>query len=610
DSHGNWPAGSYYGAPQGFEYLASLINAERAHNPNALLLDAGDTFQGNSFAYFFKDRSDNPIAGGMNLLEYDAMVVGNHEFNFGPATFATMLGQVEFPLLGTANMDDDGSYGFAAIVQDLSDGLQELYDAGAISKSGVLKSLTKKLENALASLEKGNIGAANNQMKAFVNEVEAQSGKGISLDAGAMLVAGAESVDPSFINDNIEDYINLEVNGRKVTVFGMTNSRIHRYELPTNIPGLTFYPAWETAQTLVPELIASEAPDLLIGLTHVGYSPYGGEVDSDTMIAENVAGLDVIVGGHSHTTLDPAVMVTSETNPDGTLIAHARKYALYLGKVNVGFIGDEIVLREGYLIPAGEAEIDPAIEAYLAPYVAEIDAYNATEIGSTLVPIDALEAYTEETNGANLQADSAVFELASNAIEVDMHLSGAMSNKLVAAGATPSTPVTLTKGDMFNLMPYENSLVVLEMNGPQIKEILERSYRNYWYYKYEGAADPRWGGYSHYTTCNLMTNAGNVITYSDPGAGTPPDGNNVVTLNLGGTPVDFTDSGTTYLVSTVNYVAAGSCNFNNDGETIWPLDQIAYDTQYYVRDTVINYVAAQVDPINPAIEGRVVFTTP
>jgi 2',3'-cyclic-nucleotide 2'-phosphodiesterase (5'-nucleotidase family) len=157
---------------------------------------------------------------------------------------------------------------------------------------------------------------------------------------------------------------------------------------------------------------------------------------------------------------------------------------------------------------------------------------------------------------------------------------------------------------MFNLMPYENSLVVLSMNGPQIKEILERSYRNYWYYKY----DAGYGGYSHYTTCMLATDAGNVIEYSDPGALVPPDGNNVLEMTLEGVPVDFTDAGTYYSVSTVNYVAAGSCNFNNDGETIWPLSQITHDTQHYVRDTVINYVEAQVAPISPAIEGRLVFT--
>jgi 5'-nucleotidase len=519
DTHGRWTA-DYYGG--GMVYLADLIAKERAHNPNALLLDAGDTFQGNSFAYFFKDRPDNPIAGGMNLLEYDAMVIGNHEFNFGPTTFATMLGQVDFPLLGTANMDDDGSYGF--------------------------------------------------------------------------------------INDNVDDYITLDVNGKRVVILGFTNSRIYRYELPTNIPGMTFYLAYEEAPNLVPTVIADEDPDLMVGLTHLGFSPYGDEVDSDTLIAETVAGFDVIIGGHSHTELDPAVMVSDpDNNPEGTLVAQARRYAGFLGKVNVGFIGDEIVLREGYLIPTSEATPDPALEAYLAPYIAEIDAYNATEIGETEVPIDSLEAYTEETNGANLQADSAVWELNDKSgVSVDIHLSGAMSNRLIAEGATPAVPVTLTKGDMFNLMPYENSLVVFEMTGAQIKQILERSYRNYWYYKYKDD----YGGYSHYTTCALATDAGNVITYSDPGELVPPDGQNVVSLAIDGFDVDFEDETIFYNVSTVNYVAAGSCNFNDDGVTLWPLDQITHDTQLYVRDSVINYVEAQTEPIAPAIEGRLVFTTP
>ncbi|MDH5372552.1 MAG: 5'-nucleotidase C-terminal domain-containing protein, partial [Acidimicrobiia bacterium] len=332
------------------------------------------------------------------------------------------------------------------------------------------------------------------------------------------------------------------------------------------------------------------------------YAPYGDEVDSDLKIAEQVAGVDVLIGGHSHSLLNPAVMVSSAVNPDGTLIAQARRYAGYLGQVNVGFIGGEIVLREGFLIPTSEATPDPALEAYLAPFLAEIDAYNATVIGETEVPIDALEAYTQETNGANLQADAAIFELAANGITSEIHLSGAMSNRLVAASATAAVPVELTKGDMFNLMPYENSLVVMSMNGPQIKEVLERGYRNYYYYKYV----PGYGGYSHYTTCMLTTNEGVQITYDEKGQALP-DGDNVVSITVGGIPVDLADATTFHSVSSVNYVAAGSCNFNNAGETIWPLDQIVADTQFYVRDSVINYVDAQTGPIAPAIEGRLVF---
>jgi hypothetical protein len=114
------------------------------------------------------------------------------------------------------------------------------------------------------------------------------------------------------------------------------------------------------------------------------------------------------------------------------------------------------------------------------------------------------------TSGANLQADSAVFELTQDGIDVDFHLSGAMSNRVVAVGATPASPVTLTVDDMYTLMPYENSLLVMSMNGPQIKEVLERGYRNWWWYN-QGWP---WGDYSHYTTCMLTTDAGNVITYT------------------------------------------------------------------------------------------------
>ena len=518
DTHGTWPEAYYYGTPEGFAFLASAIKAERAKNPNVLLLDAGDTFQGNAFAQYFRNADPNPISGGLNLLDYDAFTIGNHEFNFGPATFASMLGQLDAPILGTINLDDDGDYGF--------------------------------------------------------------------------------------INDHVQDYINLDVDGLKVTIFGLTNPRVYRYELPTNIPGLTFYSLEEVGYDVYSEIKDAENPDLFVGLTHMGYSPYGDEIDSDLVLAQNVDGIDVLIGGHSHTFLDPAVMVTSGINPDGTLIAQTGRYAMDLGKVNVGFIGGEVVLREGYLIPATEMEVDPEMEAYLQPFLDELDAYTGTEIGQTTAPIDALNAYTEETSGANVQADAAVFELEDNGIAVDFHLSGAMSNRAVADGATPASPVTLTVNDMYTLMPYENSLLVMEMNGPQIKEVLERGYRNWWWYN-QGSP---YGGYSHYTTCMLATDAGNVITYTGDLA-TEPDGNNVASLTIDGLTVDFTDAATYYNVSTVNYLAAGSCNFNNAGETIWPLDQIVADTQFYVRDSVIDYITAM-GTISPAIEGRLVLPVP
>ena len=98
-----------------------------------------------------------------------------------------------------------------------------------------------------------------------------------------------------------------------------------------------------------------------------------------------------------------------------------------------------------------------------------------------------------------------------------------------------------------------------------------------------------------------------VITYRDAYPELP-DGDNVVSLVVNGMAVDFTDADTYYDVSTVNYLAAGSCNFNDDGETLWPLEQITADTQFYVRDSVIDYIMGNT-PISPQVEGRLVFST-
>ena len=142
------------------------------------------------------------------------------------------------------------------------------------------------------------------------------------------------------------------------------------------------------------------------------------------------------------------------------------------------------------------------------------------------------------------------------------------------------------------------------VGGPQLKAVLERAYRNYFFYKYPVLPD--YGGYSHYTTCMLDTNKNNVIKYADMYPEWP-DGNNVISLTINGTPVDFSDATKFYNVSTVNYLAAGSCNFNDGGVSLWPLNRIVADTQYYVRDAVIDYVKANT-PIAPAIEGRLQFS--
>lgn len=91
--------------------VADLIRRARAEVPNLLVLDGGDTIQGNPLMYIaarqFADRP-NPIIDAMNAAGYDAMAVGNHEFNFGMDYLRHTQEQAAFPYL-CANIVDENS---------------------------------------------------------------------------------------------------------------------------------------------------------------------------------------------------------------------------------------------------------------------------------------------------------------------------------------------------------------------------------------------------------------------------------------------------------------------------------------------------------------------
>ncbi|NTU80499.1 MAG: hypothetical protein HGA45_14155 [Chloroflexales bacterium] len=536
----------------GLTQLATVIKQERQHNPDrTILLQAGDNIQGDSMMYYFKSAALGYAADGTPLsgnLTTHPMMAAMNALGYTAMT----LGNHEFNFgkdvfvstlkqatfpILQANLSDNGSYGLAGV------------------------------------------------------PVQASVSKTLPGPAGAI----------------------------KLAILGVGNHRIPNYELPSNIPGLTFTNPISDAQARVPAL--RSANDVVVALTHIGFTtnPKSVEVDSnvDTNLAAEVTGVDAIIGGHSHT--DPSKQSDASgdyqylpalvAGPNNTpvIINQAYRYNTYLGETILGLRpraggGYEVVARAGrdIAVPATTEE-DAAIKAIVDPYTAQLNAYNAKQVGQTTAPIDTLNAFTAETNGANLQADAAVWELAQHNITVDFHLSGAMTNKKVADAATPASPVALTVSDMFAAMPYENSLVALRMNGPQLKAVLERAYRNYYYYKYV----PGYGGYSYYTTCMLDVNAGGTITYRDTYP-LLPNGSNVESLVVNGNAIDFTDTTKYYTVSTVNYLAAGSCNFSDNGVSLWPLSQIVADTQYYVRDAVIDYVTSK-GTVSPAVEGRLSF---
>ena len=81
--------------------LKTKIDELRSSEPNPILLDAGDQFQGTLYYKLFKA---DIVTRTMNSMGYQAMAIGNHEFDDGPQMLAKLVDGVNFPVLGT-NLD-------------------------------------------------------------------------------------------------------------------------------------------------------------------------------------------------------------------------------------------------------------------------------------------------------------------------------------------------------------------------------------------------------------------------------------------------------------------------------------------------------------------------
>jgi len=109
DTHGflyPWDYFTRQAAPRGLAAAATLVAQARRESPNTVLIDCGDTIQGSPLASVYQaavragtERSPDPMMLAMNRMGYDAMVVGNHEFNFGLANLAASRASARFPWL-------------------------------------------------------------------------------------------------------------------------------------------------------------------------------------------------------------------------------------------------------------------------------------------------------------------------------------------------------------------------------------------------------------------------------------------------------------------------------------------------------------------------------
>src|SRR5262245_57628754 len=100
----------------GIAKVATLVKQARKDDPDLLLIDSGDTIQGTPLEYLHNKRNNtptDPMMLTMNALKYDAMAVGNHEYNFGLKVLEKARSEAKFPFL-SANTYETGAKGTPA----------------------------------------------------------------------------------------------------------------------------------------------------------------------------------------------------------------------------------------------------------------------------------------------------------------------------------------------------------------------------------------------------------------------------------------------------------------------------------------------------------------
>ena len=282
-------------------------------------------------------------------------------------------------------------------------------------------------------------------------------------------------------NGKIYSGIVKEIDGEKVGIFGLTTEETKDIASPGKV---TFSNYIEEAKKAV-TAFEGMGVNKIIALTHIGYND-NPNVDNDILLAKNVPGIDVIVGGHDHTKLDEPFIVDTNTvgeAKEATLIVQANEYVKYLGTLDVTFDENGVVTEyDGELIDLGKVAEDEALVKLLAPYKEQVDAVNNKEIGVTLTEELAspragegsLESVrSNETALGNIITDGM---LAKAQQYTDKTVVMALQN---GGGIRTSIPAgNITVGQVIAVLPFGNTLALMDATGAELKAAFEVSVKN------------------------------------------------------------------------------------------------------------------------------------
>lgn len=367
-----------------------------------------------------------------------------------------------------------------------------------------------------------------------------------------------------------------------VGVFGLATPETATKAHPAKLEGVTFLAEEELfacAQEQVDELTAAGC-DYIIALGHLGIDAESTGNRSIDLL-ENVTGIDVFIDGHSHSTQSDIAEETNGTGMVGdTVLTSTGTKLESVGVVDIAADGtidastismEELNATEGFTP-------DQDIATRVSEINAQIEEDMGQVIGTSEVDLDGVRenVRASETNLGDLITDAMLWQAGQDNEEVDAAITnGGGIRASIAAG-------DITKKSVNDVLPFGNTLYVVELTGAELLEALEAS--TYCTPEPVGAF-PQVAGIEFTINTGAAYDAGE--NYPGTTYAGPNSINRVTIQTVGGQAFD---ADATYTIVTNDFLAAG-------GDTYYAFSaaESGYDTGISLDQVVMDYITEELD---------------
>jgi len=243
-----------------------------------------------------------------------------------------------------------------------------------------------------------------------------------------------------------KEYVIVEKNGLRIGMFGLMSKEFYDLVSAKSTKGIKLLPPVETAKKLI--ALLEPRTDLLIAVTHEG-------VEDDSVLAVDTKGIDVIVGGHSHTRLRTPKYI------NGVIIVQAGSNAENLGILdltadkNHHIVKWNGVLHQLWYNPNRQPTV---VTALVDSFKTEITNEYSEIIGTLSSPWNGPDGETAEGYFlADAQREAAD-------ADIGFMNNGGIRKRLI--------PGPISKQDLFEVLPFRNILTTFKVTGKQVREIV------------------------------------------------------------------------------------------------------------------------------------------